>query len=133
MIKTNCQRARPFLSMTEATSMVLPATPARQFVDVRAWLRAFTFVFFKIFPQFFQLLSNLAVIPSGHNQNMKKRAVEMTKDLNSKDRADLKKKHDCSQCNFSTATAGNLRTHKLIHSGETLRVLTMQIFLQSRQ
>ena len=48
---------------------------------------------------------------------MEKRAVEMTKDLNIyKDPADLKKKHNCNQCNYSTALAGNLKRHKLVHS-----------------
>ena len=50
---------------------------------------------------------------------MEKRAVEMTKDLNiNKDRADLKKKHHCNQCNYSTANASHLKSHKLIHRGE---------------
>ena len=50
---------------------------------------------------------------------MEKRAVEMTKDLNiNKDRAGMKKKHDCYQCNYSTAEAGNLRRYKLTHSDE---------------
>ena len=44
---------------------------------------------------------------------MENPTVERTKDLNIKDRADLKKKHNCNQCNFSTATAGSLKRHKL--------------------
>ena len=49
---------------------------------------------------------------------MEKRAVEMTKDFNIKDRADLEKKHNCNQCNFSTASLSSLKRHKLIHGGE---------------
>ena len=49
---------------------------------------------------------------------MAKRAVEMTKDLNIKDQVDLKKKHNCNQCNYSTARPSELKRHKLIHSGE---------------
>ena len=50
---------------------------------------------------------------------MEKRAVEMTKDLNiNKERANLKKKHSCNQCNYSTDNASHLKSHKLIHSGE---------------
>ena len=49
------------------------------------------------------------------SQTMEK---EWTKDLNTKDGADLKKKHNCNQCNYSTLRADNLKNHKLIHSGE---------------
>ena len=49
---------------------------------------------------------------------MENSTVERTKDLNTKDRADLKKKHNCNQCNYSTMFAGDLKKHKLIHSGE---------------
>ena len=43
---------------------------------------------------------------------------EWTTDLNIKDRVDLKKKHNCNQCNYSTDNASHLKRHQLIHSGE---------------
>ena len=52
------------------------------------------------------------------NQTMERPTLELTKDLNINDPADLKKKHNCNQCNYSTAIAGRLKSHKLVHSGE---------------
>ena len=49
---------------------------------------------------------------------MENPTVEQTKDLNIEGQADFKKKHNCNQCNFSTATAGSLKMHKLIHNSE---------------
>ena len=53
---------------------------------------------------------------------MDKPTVERTKDLNIEDQADLKTKHNCNQCNYSTATTSHLKRHKRIHSGEKLFV-----------
>ena len=81
-----------------------------------------TLPFFKNFPslphQFSRLLSNLVVTQRRQSENMKKPTDGRTKDLNIKDRANLKKKHNCNQCNYSTARLSSLKSHKLIHSGE---------------
>ena len=68
--------------------------------------------------KFYQFLSHLVAILRRHNQIMENQAVQLTKDLNIKDQTDLKKKYNCNQCNYSTTEAGNLKRHKLVHSGE---------------
>ena len=46
------------------------------------------------------------------SKNMENSTSELTRDLNMKDGVDLEKKHNCDQCNYSTARADNLKTHK---------------------
>ena len=62
----------------------------------------FTFVFHFPSLPLCQLLSNLFAIMRRQRQTMEKLPSESTKDLNTKDGADLKKKHNCNQCNYST-------------------------------
>ena len=64
------------------------------------------------------MLSNLVAILQRQSQTMENQTEERTKSLNIKDRADLKKKHNCNQCNFSTVKASTLKRHKLVHSSE---------------
>ena len=79
--------------------------------------KVFTFVFLKLTLSTMSIVS-VVIKPCCDTENMENTTVQWTKDLNIKDQADFKKKHKCNQCNFSTATAGNLKSHKLIHSGE---------------
>ena len=94
-----------------------PQTAAKQWA-VKVIEPFFTFLFLNypsLPPKFCQLVSNLVAILRRQSQTMEK---EWTRDLNIDNQAGLKKKHNCDQCNYSTAVLSNLKRHKLVHSGE---------------